>query len=522
MLVNKSPTFYCAPKTQKISNIVGAGASVLLFAIAIISLSAPQDSVFKPLVELKIGIKICLLTIATTGLVLNIFGVCTLPHKNNSVSHSKLSPTVKPNHSSIVQQSSASLPSIQEGVNVLQENPFAQLRHTIYQLKEKPSLFEPPALQLTIPPQAITRLKQLDLFGTTLAKKLYCEGGRHRVFFLPEAPDLVFKVPLEKFKTRDANYANYFVQRERLTNTAIDLCRENNLFLLEVPRTGYLPIGKKYFIVQKRLALGDGSLHFQQSVWTALVEAALGGDAVLEKYVKLLLKQSIQLSLRINLCDIKYDNIPITLQGHVAFPDLDECGDPCQGIAKGIIPDRNYGLFKIVPSAWFEEIYAFACDEYHVLKTQIENHFRKQSLTEGQMLVTVIRLIGDKNKWLGKKDQLQAIMQRRELKRQRRRELLQAKNVTQITDAVNLSNEKLTNEVRKNHARHSTFHDLITARRTSFFLHECFEKNDRMTPQEKLTFVTEILDNLQSTSQVIYKIKRKENNLLDSVIVVFA
>jgi hypothetical protein len=333
--------------------------------------------------------------------------------------------------------------------------------------------FQHSHIDLTIPSHLKPKLNHIDPLVTHEGRKV-CLGGRNAVVFIPGIDHLVFKRPVPQYiNSKDTNYVYYFVQYKARAQKAAKVCAEHNLYLLQAPQCSFIAVknveGKKdYFLIQEKVPLEAGDNSFQQSIWTSLIHST---EPIIQEYTKELLKQIAIFICKMLYSDVKFDNFPITKQGLVALIDLDEDGmpgDALKGITKGIIINRNFGLFKMVPSKLFEEIVD------HVKKT----------LTSSEV-ATFITMIEDLRKQVSK----------RESKRQEKMRYLQAKNIKHISEPVFLNNSlkisKLFQKIiNRKHIEQANYWDLVVGRKVQIKYNEL---PHNLTPKDNYTALEALL-----------------------------
>lgn len=352
---------------------------------------------------------------------------------------------------------------------------------------------------LSIPISVLSRLVSLNPFDSVQPDGVkFSRGGRHGVLMVPEADHLVFKRPYPAFKSPSAeDYSQYFDQVMTRTERAIRICEENNLFLLHVPLckrvTVKMSTGDDHFIVQERVDLEDGSFDFQQAFWTSLSESR---NPQIRAYSKELLFQLAIFQCKMPYSDGKYDNFPITKSGRASLFDFDEegrDGDALIGITKGLIESRSFGLFKMVPLEWFDEMCA------HVIK-----HLPHAEIAG----------------FKGKIPALRAKAQQRETKRQLKRDFLLQSGVTQASQPVQFGNSELLAKIERvancTFSGRSNFWDIVTGRKvacTEADFYPTYGQQPLEDRRQTLIRFEEALKQLQEQGKILrFKVRQPDPN----------
>lgn len=160
--------------------------------------------------------------------------------------------------------------------------------------------------------------------------------GNNFVFKLKDKPNLVFKV-----ESRDhANWHDALQNwqgRYNVTKNAQLICNQHNLDRLIVPRIDKILIGKQTVLIEEFIPDINVPLSVLQNRYR---EAGPEIARQLATFICLT-----------GFCDVKYDNIPIDLNGKVALIDLETTGHPSAAIygAGGNIP-HHLGLINCLQS----------------------------------------------------------------------------------------------------------------------------------------------------------------------------
>ncbi|MFV0339263.1 MAG: DUF648 domain-containing protein [Parachlamydiaceae bacterium] len=134
-------------------------------------------------------------------------------------------------------------------------------------------------------------------------------GGSNRVFFLDSQPDVVFK-PMGSI-----DKAEKYVED---VETARRIVNEEQLDLIFIPRAKIINIRGENFIAQERASLVSGDYYHQKGIYHRF-----WADPEMREYIQKLFTQLITFIVKTGFSDVKYDNIPLDMNGRVALIDLD-------------------------------------------------------------------------------------------------------------------------------------------------------------------------------------------------------
>lgn len=188
-------------------------------------------------------------------------------------------------------------------------------------------------------------------------KRKVIEGGEHTVFwFEKNLKGLIFKA--EKH-TNEAQNKEKALDYVRLREKARSICKECNLFLLHIPYSSAIRVGEKYFIVEEMIEGLKGGLEYQEGFYNWVLS-----QPELEGYAQELFRQLTILICKLGFSDVKYNNIPICINGKVILVDLDELS-ALLGLAKGRggrfnrsgVPIKEYignGLLNYIPEKFLD------------------------------------------------------------------------------------------------------------------------------------------------------------------------
>lgn len=177
------------------------------------------------------------------------------------------------------------------------------------------------------------------------------EGAEHWCVTTQKISDVLFKKPTDYL----ANEKYGFIYAEKNAK-ARKICEDNNLFLLYVPNCKPFDSNTQIIVEEKLKLLGEGDWYSQKACYRWAIY-----DPELQSYIKEVFKQLTIFICLFGYCDVKYNNIPFTLDGHIALFDVDEEGS-VRGLTSGFCKNKKKkcGLFNLVPLTWFDELLKIA------------------------------------------------------------------------------------------------------------------------------------------------------------------
>lgn len=180
----------------------------------------------------------------------------------------------------------------------------------------------------------------LELEGVKIIR-----GGANSVIFLESVPGFVFK-PM-----RDQQAAIKYIN---VTNQARSVVSDKKLYLLHVPESKLVEVDGNYFVMQEEADLISG-----KSSEAGGVYSYYWNDKEMNDYMKAVFKQMLEFIAETGFSDVKYDNIPLTVEGRVALVDLDR-DSVIKGLTKGGVDEENNGLLNYIPAEHLDEFLLIA------------------------------------------------------------------------------------------------------------------------------------------------------------------
>ncbi|MGH2611822.1 MAG: hypothetical protein ACRDFB_02090 [Rhabdochlamydiaceae bacterium] len=251
-------------------------------------------------------------------------------------------------------------------LNPVTEQEIQKRKQQIDEFKNKAlATFQQPKLEMTQLDFSLTE-EQKNCLEKAMEKKYSCNpnpipgvkklrGGYNFVFFLDSASGFVFK-PMN-----NQSEAEEYV---KVANDARQVVVSDNLYLFHVPESRVIKINDQYFVMQEKAHLLFSDYKGQKGIYLTC-----WNDKRMKDYMITLFSQLIRLIKKTNFSDIKYDNIPISIEGKVELIDLDQ-SSLISGLTTGGAGKKD-GLFNYIPSEYLEEV-------LEIVKGEVEEPIYKQ------------------------------------------------------------------------------------------------------------------------------------------------
>lgn len=253
------------------------------------------------------------------------------------------------------------LPFIEKDANKI-KNSIQAFKDEAVRAVSKP-IQEKPPLDFTLTPEQQNSLSKANnnKYDTTpqLGVKII-RGGCNFVFFLENIPGFVFK-PME-----DEKAGKSYID---IVEKASKVISDNRLNLLHVPPSKLIEISGTYFVMQEKADLLSGNYNEVKGIYSICWD-----NKELNPYIKTIFSQLLEFISKTGFSDVKYDNIPLTMNGRVALIDLDE-NSVISGLTKGGA-GKNDGLLNYIPYESLDEFISIAkekldTNDYHILTQKI-------------------------------------------------------------------------------------------------------------------------------------------------------
>lgn len=168
-------------------------------------------------------------------------------------------------------------------------------------------------------------------------------GGPHTVIFFSDTPTVVYKFTDGSKQSAEAEV--------EICKKALQICRDNNLFLLHVPESKVFQLPNGEFGVVQEKANVNADYYYQKGLYLELLKNPDSKEYALELHRELAILVAL-----LKFGDVKYDNIPITKEGRVALFDLDQSKGVGGFVQFSSHGRKGEGLLKALPETIQEEV----------------------------------------------------------------------------------------------------------------------------------------------------------------------
>jgi hypothetical protein len=221
--------------------------------------------------------------------------------------------------------------------------------------------FSNPRRQESILDFTLTKEQQKSLLDAN-SKKYYSQpiqgvkiirGGLNFVIFLDSIPGFVFKPMKDKIAGKS------YIDDAEIASRVIS---DNHLHLLYVPQSKLVEINGEHFVMQEKADLISGDYDGIKGVYLRCWH-----DKEMNGYIKTIFSQMVEFISKTGFSDVKYDNIPLAMNGRVALIDLDRAS-VITGLTGGTA--KNHGLFNYIPYEYLDEFLSISKEKLERNKYQ--------------------------------------------------------------------------------------------------------------------------------------------------------